>query len=216
MVVKVDENRWKARAKMAPLRQYSVSKDEEIRRQCKNMLDLDISERSELSESWSQVYLVSKPSVDTKATWRLCCDIRFLNECTRTKGGVIPNINIPWSAKRRSQIYLESWITSDYHQAPLAEVSKVYTTAITSMGILQWKRVVMGLKGAPAYFQARIQSVVLPDMMYHSIEVYLEDLIVFAKDEEEYLDRLEQLLKRLRDRRLSRVPKRKVVGTCQT
>ena len=61
----------------------------------------------------------------------------------------------------------------------------------------------MGLKGAPAYFQAMMQSVVLPDMMYHSIEVYLDDLIVFAKDEEEYLDRLEQLLKRLRDRRIT-------------
>jgi len=140
--------------------------------------------------------------------------MRFLNECTSTKGGVIPNIKhtLERIGRRKPTLFGVLDLTSGYHQAPLAEVSRVYTAFITSMGIFQWKRVVMGLKGAPAYFQAMIQSIVLPDMMYHSIEVYLDDLIVFAKDEEEYLDRLEQLLKRLRDRRITVNPKKCRLG----
>ena len=215
MVLDVDENKWKcARQNKAPLRYKSGSKDEEIRRQCKKMLDLDIIERTEQSESWSQVHLVAKPTVDNKATWRFCCDMRFLNECTSTKGGVIPNIKhtLERIGRRKPTLFGVLDLTSGYHQAPLAEVSRVYTAFITSMGIFQWKRVVMGLKGAPAYFQAMIQPIVLPDMMYHSIEVYLDDLIAFAKDEEEYLDRLELLLKRLRDRRITVNPKKCRLG----
>jgi hypothetical protein len=44
------------------------------------------------------------------------------------------------------------------------------------MGIFQWKRVPMGIKGASAYFQKMITIVVLAGLMYKCIESYLDDV----------------------------------------
>jgi hypothetical protein len=46
------------------------------------------------------------------------------------------------------------------------------------MGIFQWRRVPMGIKGASAYFQRMITTVVLAGIMYKFVESYLDDVIL--------------------------------------
>jgi hypothetical protein len=55
----------------------------------------------------------------------------------------------------------------------------------------------MGLKGAPAFFQHAMQHKVLADLLYTVCEVYLDDIIVYAETEEEFLANLQKVLQRL-------------------
>jgi len=103
-------------------------------------------------------------------------------------------------------------LTSGYHQAELSIDSRKYTAFVTSMGMFHWKRVPMGLKGAPTYFQQAMQSHVLAGLMWVILELYIDDLIVFGREEKEYLARMRQLFQRLRMKGITLNPKKCRLG----
>ena len=55
----------------------------------------------------------------------------------------------------------------------------------------------MGLKGAGAYFQQMIATIVLAGLLYTVCELYIDDLIIWGRTEEEFLERLSLVLERL-------------------
>ena len=63
------------------------------------------------------------------------------------------------------------------------------------MGKFEFNRVPFGLAQAPAYFQ-RLINEVLTDCNFAM--GYLDDIIIFSKTEEEHLQHLEEIFKRLR------------------
>ena len=48
----------------------------------------------------------------------------------------------------------------------------------------------MGLKGAPAYFQRVMATVVSAGLLYNILEIYLDDVIVYAQSINELCDNL--------------------------
>ena len=78
-------------------------------------------------------------------------------------------------------------LTSGYHQAPLAKSSRGFTAFMTVVGLFEWLRVPMGLKGAPAYFQQMMVTIVLVGIYMLICEVYMDDIIVHAKTEDEFI-----------------------------
>jgi transposase InsO family protein len=74
------------------------------------------------------------------------------------------------------------------------------------MGIFEFVRVPMGPKGAPAYFQAMMVMFVLVGLVYTICEVYMDDILIHAKTEQEYLFRLEEIFKRFRKHKLTANP----------
>ena len=65
------------------------------------------------------------------------------------------------------------------------------------MGIFEWLRVPMGIKGAPSYFQGIMATVVLIGLIFTICELYLDDILIHAKTEDESLKRLDTILVRL-------------------
>jgi len=57
----------------------------------------------------------------------------------------------------------------------------------------------MGLKGAPNYFQRELSTQVLGGLMGNTCELYIDDLIVYGSTEEDFLERLDQVFKRLKE-----------------
>ena len=80
------------------------------------------------------------------------------------------------------------------------------------MGIYEWCRVPMGLKGAPSYFQGVLASIVLVGLLYFVCELYIDDIIVYGRDEEEFLKNLEKVFQRLEKHRLTCNPKKMFLG----
>jgi len=87
--------------------------------------------------------------------------------------------------------------TSSYHQAPVAKSSRKYTAFITHMGLYEWNRVPMGLKGAAPWFQDVLASIVLIGLIYFICELYIDDLLVYADTEDEFCKNLDVVLSRL-------------------
>jgi hypothetical protein len=65
----------------------------------------------------------------------------------------------------------------------------------------------MGGKGVGAHFQKTMALEVLVGFIYIILELYLDDMIVFADAEEQVLERLELVYLRLKSKRITLNPK---------
>ena len=82
------------------------------------------------------------------------------------------------------------------HQIVVTEESKKYLTINTHKGLFQYNRLVFGVTSSPAIWQCAIDQVLqgIP-----GTQCILDDMIVSGKTDEEHLENLESVLKRLQD-----------------
>ena len=66
------------------------------------------------------------------------------------------------------------------------------------MGLYEWIRLPMGLKGAASFFQKMLATVVLIGLMHRICELYIDDIIMHAQTEDEFMDNLLEIFKRFR------------------
>ena len=83
-----------------------------------------------------------------------------------------------------------------YHQMEVTEASKKFLTINTHKGLFQYNRLVFGITSCPAIWQRAIDQVLqgIP-----GVQCILDDMIVSGKTDEEHLENLESVLKRLQD-----------------
>ena len=158
----------------------------------------------------------SKSNISTKAKngWRFCIDFRNLNACSKGIGGHIPNIRhlMQRLGSKKPKRMGKLDLTSGYHQAPLAKESRHWTAFITHLGVFEWNRVVMGQKGAGTWFQSMLATVVLLGLMYLMCELYIDDLIIFADSEDQFIEHLDTVLGRLVLHKVTVNPDKCVLG----
>ena len=87
-----------------------------------------------------------------------------------------------------------------YHHIPLDEESIPKTTFTSPFGKYEYVKVPFELAQAPVFFQ-ELMTCILKD--FNFAIAYLEDVIIFSKAAEEYLDHIKQVFKKLRSAHLS-------------
>ncbi len=70
----------------------------------------------------------------------------------------------------------------------------------------------MGLKGAASYFQRMMASKVLAGLLYIFVELYLDDVLVYATNDDEFLERLRIVFERFRQFNITLNPKKCYFG----
>merc|ERR1712000_504291 len=80
----------------------------------------------------------------------------------------------------KATVFAKFDLTSGYWQVLLEQSSRPYTAFTTKKGMYQWVRLPMGLKGAPSYFQRGMVREVLHGLVYNILEVYLDDILIYA------------------------------------
>ena len=130
----------------------------------------------------------------------LLLDYRLLNRYTKTKGWPIPNIldvlaNI---GEHRPNFFAVMDCTSGFHQMPLSEACQKFTTFTTKYGNWKFTRAPMGPTNIPGQYQKAMVTEVFPDMVTRIMEIYLDDLLTWAKDIPELIERLGLIFARLR------------------
>jgi hypothetical protein len=85
-------------------------------------------------------------------------------------------------------------LTAGYHQAPVNLGTWVFLAFVCFCGIFQFCRLPFGPKRTPSYFQQMMASVVLIGLIYFICEMYLDDCIVHAVGDVQFLERLEKVL----------------------
>jgi hypothetical protein len=150
MSLNVDFEKRHVPANQRGARLQTSKMQDEMRRHINNMLDQHIIQPSS-APAYSQVLLIPKPDNDT----RFCNDLRALNKVHTIEGWPIPNIQQMLRDLGVSKLnYFGIMdLTQGYYKAPLAVSSRAFTAFMTFMGLFEWLRVPMGLKGAPSYFQ---------------------------------------------------------------
>ena len=193
--LEVDKEKWEQFTNRGPPRVQSPAKQAEILKQVDELLKTGIIEPSTASY-YSQVILASKPD----DTWRFCIDYRKLNDCTKSASWPIPNIKEMFGrlGTHHSNIFGVMDLTAGYHQAPVSLGTRIFLAFICFCGIFQFCRLPFGPKRAPSYFQQMMASVVLIGLIYFVCEMYLDDCIVHGNGEDQFLERLEQVLARFK------------------
>ena len=63
-------------------------------------------------------------------------------------------------------------------------------------GVYEFTRLPFGPKRAPSYFQQIIATIVLVGLIYMMCEMYIDDCIVFADTNDEFVSRLDSVFGR--------------------
>ena len=142
---------------------------------------------------------------------------REINECHNSQGLPIPNIREKFQrlGTMHARYYAVLDLTSDYHQCAMSPSSRIFTAFVTHMGVFEWLRVPMGLKGAPSYFQRMMASIVLVGLLYVMCEVYIDDVLVFGRTEDEFITNLRSVFERLQKHRLTVNPAKCELGVTE-
>ena len=157
----------------------------------------------------SPVVIVPKKSAPGEPPQRrMCVDFRKLNktqpEVHNMNGGKgcislvpLPKIDELYAKVQGYKIFSTLDLRSGYYHIGLSHSAKPKTAfVISGMGKYKFNRVPFGLAQAPAHFQKLINEV-LTDCTFAM--GYLDDIIIFSKTEEEHLEHLETIFKRLRE-----------------
>jgi transposase InsO family protein len=205
----VNVEKWQKPENHQPPRKVSMIKDSEIKRQVDSMIAANVVEESQ-APYYSQVLLTPKPNNE----WRFCIDYRRLNDASTKLGWPIPNIQqmLRRIGETKSKIFAKIDFTKGYYQAPLSMSSRILTAFICFCGVYQWLRVPMGLKGAPSYFQKEMATLVLGGLIHIILELYIDDILIHGRTEEEFIERVKLVFDRLRKHKITVNPKKCFFG----
>ncbi|KAJ8016012.1 hypothetical protein DPEC_G00002700 [Dallia pectoralis] len=120
-----------------------------------------------------------------------------LNQVTCKDAYPLPRVEESLDALGNAQLFSTLDLTAGYFQVAVSERDREKTAVTTPFGLFEWTRIPFGLSNAPATFQ-RLMGVVLGDLTFDVLLVYLDDIIVFSKDFRSHCERLELVFGRLK------------------
>ena len=127
---------------------------------------------------------------------RYCADMRQLNNVTKKDSYPLPNITTCLEALSGAKYYSSIDLASAFHQVRIKESDIEKTTFLTRTGSYAYKRMCFGLSNATATF-SRLIDLVMKGLHYNIVILYVDDVLVFAKNVSDMLERIEMVLQRL-------------------
>ena len=171
-------------------RNLDAEKLKAAKREFQDLMDAGIVERSN-SPYASPLHMVRKKC----GGWRPCGDFRRLNAQTVPDRYPLPRISNLSANVKGAKIFSKLDVLKAYHQIPMAANSKAKTAICTPFGSYQYRRMPFGLKNSGSSFQ-RLIDICISDLPF--CFAYIDDILVFSRNEQEHLHHLQQVLKRLK------------------
>lgn len=172
------------------------AKAAEIASQVQGYLDVGFIVPSK-SEFALPIVLVGKKD----GTGRMCVDYRQLNDCTIKDLFPLPLMDDLLQAVGNCQYFSSLDLTQGYHQIAVKPEDRHKTAFVTSAGLFEWKVMPFGLCNAPATFQ-RVMNGILQPFLNKFVLVYLDDILIYSRSEEEHGRHVHQVFEVLQKHRL--------------
>nr|GEX33849.1 reverse transcriptase domain-containing protein [Tanacetum cinerariifolium] len=134
-------------------------------------------------------------------SWRVCIDYRKLNEATRKDHFPLSFMDQMLERLAGNQYYCFLDGFSGYFQIPIDLKDQEKTTFTYPYGTFTYHRMPFGLCSAPGTFQ-RCMVAIFHDMIEKTMEVFMDDFLVFRNSFQSCLSQLEKMLKRCEDTNL--------------
>ncbi|KAF7648883.1 hypothetical protein LDENG_00150580, partial [Lucifuga dentata] len=132
---------------------------------------------------------------------RPCIDYRGLNEVTIKNRYPLPLLFSAFELLQGATIFTKLDLRNAYHLVRIREGDEWKMAFNTPSGPYEYLVMPFGLTNAPAVFQALVNDV-LQDMLNQFVFVYLDDILIFSKSEQEHIQPVCQVLQRLLENQL--------------
>nr|GEZ48885.1 reverse transcriptase domain-containing protein [Tanacetum cinerariifolium] len=133
--------------------------------------------------------------------WRVCIDYYKLNEATHKDHFPLPFMDQMLERLAGNEYYCFHDGFSGYFQIPIDPKDQENTTFTCPYGTFAYRRMPFGLCNAPGTFQ-RCMMAIFHDMIEKTMEVFMDDFLVFGNSFRTCLSHLEKMLKRCEDTNL--------------
>ncbi|KAM0911004.1 hypothetical protein ACQ4PT_013787 [Festuca glaucescens] len=179
-------------------RPYKMDVEElkELKKQLKEQLEKGFIRPS--SSSWGApvLFVIKKDS-----SKRLVMDYRSLNEVTIKNKYPLPNINDLFDQLKGAKVFSKIDLRSGYFQMKIREQDIPKTAFTTRYGLYEYTVMPFGLTNAPAYFMAMMNKVFM-EYLDKFVVVFIDDILIYSKDEAEHERHLRLIMEKLRDHKL--------------
>ena len=128
---------------------------------------------------------------------RFAIDYRALNKEIDADAYTLPNVEEALSSLHGCKFFSALDMKEAFWSVPLASRAREYTAFQTPDGLMQYRRMPMGLKTASAVFCRHVDTMLGP-MKWTRVLAYIDDLLVFGKTTaDEHLTTLDELFTKL-------------------
>jgi hypothetical protein len=134
-------------------------------------------------------------------TQRLCVDYHALNEVTVKNKYPLPRINDLFVQLCGVCVFFKIDPRSGYHQLKIWESDIPKITFISRYGLYEYTVMSFGLTNAPAYFMY-LMNKVFKEYLDKFVVVFIDDILVYSRIEEEHEEHIRLVLQKLWDHRL--------------
>ncbi|WVZ71224.1 hypothetical protein U9M48_019836 [Paspalum notatum var. saurae] len=132
---------------------------------------------------------------------RLCVDYRPPNAVTVKNKYPLPHIDILFDRLGGATLFSKIDLRSGYHQIKVREEDIPKTAFSTRYGLYEYLVMSFGLTNAPAFFMYLMNSVFMNELDKFVV-VFIDDILVYSKNEKEHEEHLRIVLSRLREHKL--------------
>ncbi|WVZ80287.1 hypothetical protein U9M48_027778 [Paspalum notatum var. saurae] len=132
---------------------------------------------------------------------RLCVDYRPLNAVTIKNKYPLPHIDILFDQLAGAKVFSKIDLRSGYYQIKIREEDIPKTAFWTRYGLYEYLVMSFGLTNAPAFFMYMMNSV-FKNELDKFVVVFINDILIYYKSEEEHKEHLRIVLARLREHKL--------------
>jgi transposase InsO family protein len=130
-------------------------------------------------------------------SWRFCVDYRRLNAATVKDKYPLPLIDETLRQLGKAKIFSKLDIRQAFHRVRMDPGSEDLTTFRTRYGQFRYKVLPFGLTNGPATFQRFINSQVF-EYLDEFVTAFVDDLIIYSDNEEEHIEHVKAVLRKLR------------------
>jgi hypothetical protein len=173
--------------------QMSVEELQELKKQLTELQEAGYIRPS--SSPWgAPVLFVQKKD----GSQRMCVDYRSLNEVTIKNKYPLPRIDFLFDQMRGARVFSKIDLRSSYHQMNIRPSDTPKTAFSTRYGLYEFTVMSFGLTNAPAYFM-NLMNKVFMEYLDKFIVVFIDDILIYSKNDSEHEEHLRMVLQKLRD-----------------
>ena len=188
----------KINTKGAPInikpRRQPANLEEKINEAIKNLKENGIIRKCNSAWNTPLVCIWKKERKDI----RLCMDFRQLNLITDRQAFPMPNVGEMLDRLHGARYFSSIDLGNAYYQIELEEESQEKTAFSTKEGQYCFTRMPFGIAAAPGTFQ-EMMTKVLEGMETNGTVVYLDDILIFSRSEEEHYRIIKEVLERIKE-----------------